>query len=83
MAFKLKLESIKKERQSLYFLLVLFFLLFCAYVGQCVDNFLLTYLAVLIGTLTPGARRHHLKEKAVRQVKSMLSTKKKPADKDQ
>jgi hypothetical protein len=28
-----------------YFLIVFFFLVFCAYVGQSVDNFLLTYLA--------------------------------------
>lgn len=81
--YRSKLEGIKKERQSLYFLIVLFFLLFCAYVGQCVDNFLLTYLAVLVMTLTPGARRHNLKDKAVGQVKHLLSMKKKSGSKDE
>jgi len=52
-------------------------------VGQCVDNFLLTYLAVLVLTLTPGARRHNLKDKAVRQVKYLLSMKKKLVSKDE
>ena len=67
-------------------MIVLFFLIFCAYVGQCVDNFLLTYLAVLVLTLTPGARRHNLKERIVQQVKAIMSLKKKkvaaPATKD-
>lgn len=80
--YKLKLATLKKERQSLYFLLGLFFLIFCAYVGQSVDNFLLTYLAVLVATLTPGARRHNLKQKLVDRVKLLFSMKKRVAPKN-
>jgi ADP-ribosylation factor-like protein 6-interacting protein 1 len=70
--FKLKLHTIRKERQSLYFLIVFFFLIFCAYVGQSVDNFLLTYLATLIATLTPGIRRHNLVPKVILNIKKTI-----------
>lgn len=70
--FKFKLDSIRKERQSLYFLIVFFFLVFCAYVGQSVDNFLLTYLASVIACLTPGIRQHHLIPKTIAHVKRTI-----------
>lgn len=79
--YKLKLENLKKEKQSLYFLIVFFFLVFCAYIGQCFDNLLLTYLAVLVLTLTPGARRRHLMDVLVEKVKTLLSMKKRSAGK--
>ena len=49
-----------------------FFLVFCAYVGQSVDNFLLTYFAVLALTLTPGVRRKHLVQKTLNKIKYNL-----------
>lgn len=72
---KQRILSIRKERQSLYFLVMFFMLAFFAYVGQCVDNFFLTYVIVLVVTLTPGARRHNLKDKLVEQVRHLLSMK--------
>ena len=45
---KNKLEKIRKEKQSLYFILMFFFLICCAYIGQCIDNVLLTYLAGIL-----------------------------------
>jgi len=70
--YKAKLENVKKEKQPLYFSVVFFFLIFCAYVGQCVDNFLLTYLAVLVITLIPGARRHNILDKLFSKVKQTI-----------
>lgn len=70
--FKNKLIQMRKEKHSLYFLVVLFFLIFCIYVGQLVDNLLLSYLAVSIACLMPGARRHNLIEKTMQLVKSLF-----------
>jgi hypothetical protein len=41
---KFRLENIREERHSLYFCIVLFALIFFGYIGQCVDNVLLTYI---------------------------------------
>jgi hypothetical protein len=65
-------KNFKNEFIFKYFFVVLFFLVFCAYVGQNVDNFLLTYLGLLIVTLTPGARRHKLVPKAIESIKNTL-----------
>lgn len=75
--FKDKMEKIRKEKQPLYFLLVFFFLVFCAYIGQSIDNILLTYLAALAITLTPGVRRHELISKGIRKVKTTIGMGKK------
>lgn len=69
---RVRLENIRREKQPLYFLIVFFFLVFCAYVGQKVDNFLLTYIAVLLLTLTPGARRRRLIPTLMRRIRHML-----------
>ncbi|RNA12829.1 ADP-ribosylation factor 6-interacting 1 [Brachionus plicatilis] len=70
--FKTKLENTRKERQPLYFLILFFFFVFCAYVGQMVDNLLLTFLAVMFMTLTPGARRHRLVPRTFNKIKRTL-----------
>lgn len=67
-----KMEKIRKEKQPLYFLLVFFFLIFCAYIGQSIDNILLTYLAALTITLTPGFRRHELISKSISKIKMTI-----------
>ena len=72
---KIKLLSTRKEKQSLYFLIVLFFLIFCAYVGQNVDNSLLTYIAIVMIALTPGARRHKIFERSVDKMRASLGLK--------
>lgn len=69
---RVKLDQLRREKQPLYFLIVSFFLVFCVYVGQSVDNFLLTYVAVLIVTLTPGARRRRLVPNMIRRVRLTL-----------
>ncbi|CAF0716064.1 unnamed protein product [Brachionus calyciflorus] len=70
--FKTKLENTRRERQPLYFLIVFFFFVFCAYVGQMVDNLLLTFLAIMVITLTPGARRHRLLPRTLNKIKRTL-----------
>jgi len=74
---KLRLMTMRQEKQSLYFLSVLFFLIFCIYVGQSFDNLLLSYLVVTILCLLPGARRRNLTEKVTHFVKSLMKGKKK------
>lgn len=73
--FQFRLENIRKERHSLYFCIVLFALIFCGYLGQCIDNVLLTYIAIMVITLTPGFRRHKMYNKIISKVKKTIGIK--------
>jgi len=74
-SFRSRVETVRRERQSLYFLIVFFFLVFCIYVGQIVDNTLLTYLASLSIMLSPGVNQHGLVNKLLNKLKRTLGMK--------
>lgn len=72
---KTRLIELRREKHSLYFLIVLFVLIFSIYVGQLVDNLLLSYLVSLTLCLLPGARRHNLPQIALNLIKSFIAKK--------
>ncbi|XP_074647999.1 ADP-ribosylation factor-like protein 6-interacting protein 1 [Tubulanus polymorphus] len=78
--------NLKTEKPKTYFIAVVITLLVTAYIGNLIDNLLLTYLIVVFLVLLPGLRHHGIIQKytstLTSKVKEFIQSKTKKAKKN-